>query len=87
MALTILPGTSVRLDPDQITKIDICCADTARVEVRIFLRDGSAHHYFEFSDKAAAIDFYRRVWQLRSGERLEDLAIENLIANRGAELS
>lgn len=87
MALTILPGTRVRLDPEQITKIDIYCADTARVEVRIFVRDETTHHYFEFPDKAAAIDFYRKVWQLRSGERLGDYEIESLMANNGAELA
>ncbi|QEX17525.1 hypothetical protein FRZ44_28250 [Hypericibacter terrae] len=87
MALTTLPGTNVRLDPDQITKIDICCADTARVEIRIFLRDNSPHHFFEFPDKAAAVDFYRAVWQLRSGERLGDREIESFLLNEGTELA
>ncbi|MGH6880615.1 hypothetical protein [Hypericibacter sp.] len=87
MALTLLPGTRVRLDPEQITKIDICCADTARVEVRIFLRDEATHHYFEFASKAAAVDFYRQVWQLRSGEHLADREIESLMVNNGAELA
>ena len=87
MALTTLPVTNVRPDPDQITKIDICCADTARVEVRIFLRDDSPHHYFEFADKGAAIDFYRQVWQLRGGKRLDDRAIESLMTNKGTELA
>lgn len=87
MAPTILPGTRVRLDPEQITKIDICCADMARVEVRIYLREDTPHHHFEFADKAAAIDFYRRVWQLRSGDRLDDREIEGLMANNGTELA
>jgi hypothetical protein len=87
MAHTILPGTRVRLDPEQITKIDICCADTARVEVRIYLREETPHHYFEFTDKAAAIEFYRKVWQLRSGNRLDDRKIESLMATNGTELA
>jgi hypothetical protein len=87
MAQTILPGTRIHLDPEKITKIDICCADAARVEVRIFLGDDSTHHYFEFPGKVAAIEFYRKVWQLRSDERLENREIESLMANNGAELA
>ena len=87
MASMVLPGTTVRLDPEQITKIDICCADAARVEVRIFLSDDAIHHCFEFPDKAAAVDFYRAVWQLRSGERLEDREIESVMVKPGTELA
>lgn len=85
MVQTILPGTRVRLDPASIEKIDICCADGARAEVRIFLKDETNHHHFEFPDKAAAVDFYRAVWQLRSGERLEDREIESLLVNKDTE--
>ena len=87
MALTTLPSTNVRPDPDQITKIDIYCAEMARVEVRIFLRDDSHHHYFEFPDKGAAIDFYRQVWQLRGGKRLDERSIESLMVSKGTELA
>jgi hypothetical protein len=80
MALTILPGTGVRLDPDQIAKVEICCADATHVEVRIFSIAETEHRYFAFPDKAAAVDFYRQVWLLRSGEKLGDGQIEDLMA-------
>jgi hypothetical protein len=75
MALMTLPGTEVRLDPDRITKIEICCAETARVGLRVFLSGESTHHEFEFPDKAAAVDFYRQVWLLRSDDNFD--ACEN----------
>ena len=85
MALTILPGTGVRLDPDQIAKVEICCADATHVEVRIFAIAETAHRYFAFPDKAAAVDFYRQAWLLRSGEKLDDGQIEDLMASNGIE--
>ena len=85
MALTVLPGTGVRLDPDRITKLEICCADATRVEVRIFSAVDTEHRYFAFPDKATAVDFYQQVWQLRSGEKLDELQVENLMANNGIE--
>jgi hypothetical protein len=83
MVLTILPGTRIQFDPDRIEKLEICCADTARVEVRIYSTDSAAPRLFEFPDKAAAVDFYRKVWLLRSGEALDDAQIESLMADGG----
>jgi hypothetical protein len=86
-----LPGTEVRLDPDRITKMEISCADSARVELRIFLSGESAHQEFEFPDKAAAVDFYRQVWLLRSedgfidGQNEKGHQIENLMARTTVE--
>jgi hypothetical protein len=79
MALTILPGTRVRFDPDTITKMEICCADAARVEIRIFAAGDGEPRLFEFPDKVAAVEFYRKVWLLRSGETLDDRQIESLV--------
>ena len=87
MALTILPGTQVRFDPDRISKLEICCADAARVEVRIYSMDSAAPHLFEFPDKAAAIDFYRKVWLLRTGETLDDAKVESLMADNSGGLA
>jgi len=80
MVLTIVPGTRIRLDPDRISKLEICCADAARVEVRIYPTDDEAPHLFEFPDKAAAIAFYREIWLLRGGQSLDDAQIESLMA-------
>jgi len=74
-----LPGTGIRLDPDRITQIEICCLDATRAEVRILSTSDAPPRLFSFPDKAAAIDFYRKVWLLRSGETLDDRQIENLI--------
>ena len=84
MALTILPGTRARLDPDQITKIEICCVDAAHAEIRIFVADAAAPFFFEFPEKDAAVEFYRQVWLLRSGEALDDREMESVMANSGA---
>ena len=85
MVLTILPGTRIRFDPDRLEKLEICCADEARVEVRIYSDDSAAPRLFEFPDKAAAIDFYKKVWLLRNGEALDDAQVEHLIADSSAE--
>jgi len=87
MALTILPGTRVRLDPDQITKFEICCVDAAHAEIRIFVADAAEPLFFEFPDKAAAVEFYRQVWLLRSDEALDDREMENVMANNGSEFA
>lgn len=87
MASTILPGTSVRIDPDRITKIEIGCIDEKRVEVRIFATGEEAPRLFVFPDKPAAIAFYREVWRLRSGETLDDRQIRQMMEGNGAELA
>lgn len=78
MTWTILPGIGGRLDPDRIMKMEICCLD-ARVEVRIFSIDEATPRLFPFPDKAAAFDFYRKVWLLRSGDSLDGRQVESLI--------
>jgi len=83
MVLTNLPGTRICLDPDRISKLEICCAEPARVEVRIYSTDDAAPRLFEFPDKAAAIAFYREVWLLRCGQSLDDAQIENLMMEDG----
>jgi hypothetical protein len=85
MVLTFLPGTRIRLDPDRISKLEICCADAARVEVRLYSTDGAEPRLFEFSDKAAAVAFYRQVWLLRGGQCLDDAEVEPLLADSEGE--
>jgi len=87
MALMILPGTRIRFDPDRISKLEICCADATRVEVRVYSTDSPEPRLFEFPDKAAAIEFYRKVWLLRGGQTLDDAAVESLMADNDAGLA
>ena len=72
MTWTILPGTGIRLDPDQIANIEICCIGATHAEVRILSTGEAPPRLFSFPDKAAALDFYRKVWLLRSDETLDD---------------
>jgi hypothetical protein len=57
--------SGVAADPNQITKIEICCADADRVEVRVYSALYAEAEFFEFPDKASAIEFCRHVWLLR----------------------
>jgi hypothetical protein len=83
MTPAILPGIGERLDPDRMTKIEICCAEATRAEVRIFVADETAPRLVVFPDKGAAVNFYRKLWLLRTGEILGDGQIENLIEGDG----
>lgn len=50
------------IDPDRITKIEICCVTATRVEVRIFSPLHAEPEVFEFPDKARAVEFCREIW-------------------------
>jgi len=55
----------VSADPNQITKIELCCTSAIRVEVRIYSELYAEAEIFEFPDKENAIDFCRKIWLRR----------------------
>jgi hypothetical protein len=81
----IVPRTQISVDPDKITKVEIICLDGVTAEVRIHLADAASPEVYTFLDKAAAIDFYREVWLLRSGKTLEDGQIEEIMAEASSQ--
>jgi hypothetical protein len=84
MTLMTLPGTELRLDPRRIGKMEIFCAKTTSIEVRIFLMDTPSPRVIAFPDKTAAVEFYRKIWLLRCGESLDDQQIQKLISGPAA---
>jgi hypothetical protein len=84
MTLMTLPGTEVRLDPRRIGRMEIFCAKATTIEVRIFLMDAPSPRVIPFSDKTAAVEFYRKIWLLRCGESLDDQQIHKIISGPAA---
>jgi hypothetical protein len=76
-----LPGTEIRLDPRRISKMEIFCAKATSIELRVFLMDVPSPRVVPFPDKAAAAEFYRKVWLLRCGEALDDQQIQRAITS------
>jgi len=52
-------------DPNQITKIELCCTSAVRVEVRVYSARHAETELFAFPDMASAIDFCHKIWLRR----------------------
>ena len=72
MTLAPLPEKVIPLNARRIAKLEICSRNPTRVEARIFLMGDQTPCSFVFQNKADAVDFYRRTWQLRSRETSDE---------------
>lgn len=85
--LTIVPQAELHIDADRITKLEILCLDGGSAEVQVHTVDAAIAQLFAFEDKAAAVNFCRKIWLRRRRRNLEDGQFKLQLAGAGSQPS
>lgn len=78
MPVIQIPGSEIWLDPDEITKLEVCADGNHGTVIRIFFRHEESPRVIKFADKEQCIKFYKTVWKLRQSDDVMILEVDDL---------